>query len=435
MKGGLKMKLNKLKTDKLKTFCPLPWNHLSVGPEGKGRVCCDGYEFLKDENGDFLYWKNTKGLKTYFNSKDYKDIRKKMLKGERPKHCYHCFNQEDYGVKSIRLQHIDQYQQDIQKMINNTLPDGQVEDPQITYIDMALGNNCNLKCRMCSPYNSYIIGKDWKKTGISYDENTVEKMFKDKWYSSANTLQLLKEALPTVRAIFTTGGEPLVIKEHLDILRSIVEEGHAHHILLRYNSNQTIIPDKIVKMWQFFKKVEFNCSVEAHGELNDYIRYPSRWEKQEKNIHYLDQLAEENSRLQVFIHSTLQAYNVLKLPEFLNFLRQAQFKKLHRFPFFIHVRIPQYLNPCVLPKEMRMRISHNILESLQKHEQFFLDCNKDNRKWIKERIDILKSFCKMIETDDSQEKHFPEFIQKTKLLDKVRNQSVLNVLPELKPYF
>ncbi|MCZ0931573.1 MAG: twitch domain-containing radical SAM protein [Oligoflexia bacterium] len=420
---------------RLKTFCPLPWNHLSVGPEGKGRVCCDGYDFLKDEQGHFLFWKEVKDLRSYFNSKDYKRIRRQMLNGERPKHCFHCFKQEDHGVKSIRLQYLDQYQKDIKKMIKNTNSDGSVDHPKIAYLDMALGNKCNLKCRMCSPWNSYIIGKDWKKAGISYSEESAEKIFKDKWYSSSNTFNLIKQALPDIRAIFTTGGEPLIVKEHLKILKMIIEKGHAHHIILRYNSNQTVIPNDIVKMWKFFKEIQFNCSVEAYGELNNYIRYPSQWKRQEENIYYLDRLAVENSNIKVFIHTTLQAYNVIKLPQLLYFLRHASFKKLNRFPFFIWVRKPEYLNPSIFPKDMRVRISNVILKSLDEHESFFLKCNKDNVDWISEKIQVLKDFCEMIKNDDSQEKHLPEFVIKTKQMDKVRNQSVLNVLPELKEYF
>ncbi|MDE0091687.1 MAG: twitch domain-containing radical SAM protein, partial [Oligoflexia bacterium] len=262
--------------NKLKTFCPLPWNHISASPKGAGRVCCEGFKILKDDQGQTALWKNSSSLHSYLNTKDYKKIRQQMLKGERPDHCVHCFNQEDHGVHSIRLQYIEQHQQDIKKMINNTNEDGSIDNPQITYIDMALGNKCNLKCRMCSPWNSYIIGKEWEKMGKTYNEAGARKILEDKWYASPNTLQMIKEALPHIQAIFTTGGEPMLIKEHLKILEMIIEEGHAHHVLLRYNSNQTVIPEAILKLWKHFQKVAFNCSIEASGALNDYIRYPSK---------------------------------------------------------------------------------------------------------------------------------------------------------------
>ena len=420
---------------KLKTFCPLPWTHISANPDGGGRICCEGYEVLKNDRGQTALWKESKSLHSYFNSEDYKQLRLQMLNGERPKHCFHCFNQEDHGVRSMRLQYIDQYQSDIEEMIHSTKEDGSIDEPKITYIDMALGNKCNLKCRMCHPWASYIIGKDWQKMGQAYDEVSARKILEDKWYASPNTFQMLKEALPHVRAIFTTGGEPMLIKEHLQILEMIIEEGHAGHILLRYNSNQTVIPKKIVELWKHFKTVNFNCSIEAHGPLNNYIRYPSKWENLEKNIYLLDEISSENKHIEVYIHTTLQAYNLMRIPELLNYLRYADFKSMRRFPFFIWVKVPEWLSPSVFPKKMRNEITDNILDSLNEHEEFFLSYNSAHQGWSHQRIQILKEFCKMIKNDDSQEKFFRQFVEKTNKHDSLRKQSVLDVLPELKTFF
>ena len=41
----------------------------------------------------------------------------------------------------------------------------------------------------------------------------------------------------------------------------------------------------------------------------------------------------------------------------------------------------------------------------------------------------------MIRNDSSQEKHLNQFIEETKKHDELRKQSVLDVLPELTPFF
>ena len=421
---------------KLKTFCPLPFNHLSANPSGIGRVCCEGFEELRDDLGRKALWKSSSNLYYYLNTKDYKKIRRQMLNGERPRHCRHCFNQEDYGVKSMRLQFMDSYRSDIQQMINNTNEDGSIKKPQISYIDMPLGNKCNLKCRMCSPGVSYLIAKDWKKMYDNYNLNIAKKIFQDKWFTDSNTLQMIREALPYTKVLFTAGGEPMIIKEHLKILEMIIEEGHAHHILLRYNSNQTVIPKQIIELWKHFQKVVFNCSIEAPGNLNDYIRYPSQWKKLEKNIHFLDELADERKNMELYIHTTLQAYNVMRIPDLLNYLSEVNFKNITRFPFFILVKFPEWLAPSILPKKIRHEIVYKILKSLDKHEKFFCSYNNGiHRQWSIERIKVLKSFCEMIKNDNSSEKYFERFIKETKAHDKIRNQSILDVLPELKTFF
>lgn len=420
----------------LKTFCPLPWMHLSANPSGAGRICCEGYERLKDNSGQPVFWKDSPGLHSYFNSEEYKRTRLQMLNGKRPSHCIHCFNQEDHGVKSVRERYIDQYEKDIDSLINGTNPDGSIDHPCILYIDMALGNKCNLKCRMCTPWSSYLVGQDWDKMDKSFDKESYKEILRDKWYSSPDFFRLIQEALPSVRAIFTTGGEPLLIKEHLRILEMILEEGHADHILLRYNTNQTTIPDKIVSLWKQFKKVEVNCSVEAFGELNDYIRYPSKWSEQEKNIHRLDDVAFQNPHINIYIHTTLQAYNVLRIPEFLKWLRQANFKALHRVPYFIWVRIPEWLCPGVYPQDLRNDIADKIVESVNHHEDFFLNYN-EGAHWdhSRDRIRMLREFAEMIRQDSSQERHFSAFIKETKAHDNLRNQSVVQILPELSRFF
>ena len=421
--------------NKLKTFCPLPWTHISANSEGLGRLCCEGYDNITNDEGKITLLKNSKNLYSYFNSKYYKNVRRQILRGERPKHCIHCFNQEDHGVKSMRLHFIDEYQKDIEKMIESTNKDGSINEPKITYIDMPLGNLCNLKCRMCNPWSSYIIGKDWQKMGIEYDVNSTKKILEDKWFAHPNTLKLIKSALPNVQTIFITGGEPMLIKEHLDLLDMIVKEGHAHHILLRYNSNQTVIPEKIIHLWKSFKKVVFNCSIDAYGKLNDYIRYPSKWENLEKNIRLLDDLSSKNKNIEVYIHTTLQAYNVTRISELLKYLRYADFKNIYRFPFFIWVKVPEWLCPSIFPKKMRISSANKILESLKENEEFFLTYNKNHQFWSKRRISHLKEFCEMVKNDDREEHHLQHLIENTKKYDSIRKQSVLDVLPELKEYF
>ena len=110
--------------ENLKTFCTLPWNHISANSAGVGRIFCEGLETLKTDQDQQAFWKESQSLYSYFNTKNYKKIRLQMLRGERPSHCFHCFNQEDHGVKSLRLQFIDQYKSDLKEIINNTNEDG-----------------------------------------------------------------------------------------------------------------------------------------------------------------------------------------------------------------------------------------------------------------------------------------------------------------------
>ena len=420
-----------------KTFCPLPWMHFSVQPEGMGRLCCEGFE-LVEEHGRPVVLNEVKDLRSYYNSDYYKKTRLQMLNGERPSHCKHCFNQEDHGVNSMREKHIGHYFSDIKRLVANTNEDGSIDNPEILYMDMAMGNKCNLKCRMCTPWSSYPISKDWIKLGKKFDKESAKRIYSNKWYISPNYISFLKEALPSLREIFMVGGEPMLIDEHMDILEMIIKEGHAGHIILRYNSNYTIVPDRILNIWKNFKRIEFNCSIESDRELNDYIRYPSRWEALEKNLYLLDEISFKNKHIHVYIHTTLQAYNVIKIPRFLNYLRDAKFKKIHRVPFFIWVKVPEWLSPAIYPQKFREEISDNIIKSVQEHEDFFLNYNDEHRYWSILRLKQLREFAemiRMIRTVTTDEKYLNDFVKETRGLDRLRNQSITQVLPEVGQFF
>ena len=74
----------------------------------------------------------------------------------------------------------------------------------------------------------------------------------------------------------------------------MVDEGYAKDCNLRYNSNGLELPDKLFKLWEHFKEVRFNFSIDAYGERNNYIRYPSKWEEVAKNLKKLDENTKDN---------------------------------------------------------------------------------------------------------------------------------------------
>ena len=91
-----------------------------------------------------------------------------MLRGEQPAQCVACFDQERKGGYSHRqaaLNEYGTYKKIIDFLIGSTNLDGSIEHPRFLYFDMTLGNQCNLKCRMCHPWSSYLIGQDWKQMG------------------------------------------------------------------------------------------------------------------------------------------------------------------------------------------------------------------------------------------------------------------------------
>ena len=62
-----------------------------------------------------------------------------------------------------------------------------------------------------------------------------------------------------------------------------------------------------VNKWIKFKRVQLNCSIDATGKLDRYIRYPSNWETIERNFKTIRQLPNAN----IEIHCISVEYNNL----------------------------------------------------------------------------------------------------------------------------
>ena len=75
-----------------------------------------------------------------------------------------------------------------------------------------------------------------------------------------------------------TGGEPMMIQEQFDLLKSAVKNGHSKNIKVHYNTNGThYVQDAIDNIWPNFKTVELAFSIDDIGEKFEYQRYGANW--------------------------------------------------------------------------------------------------------------------------------------------------------------
>ena len=116
-------------------------------------------------------------------------------------------------------------------------------------------------------------------------------------------------------------------------------------------------------MWNQFKQVKFNFSVDAYGDKNDYIRYPSKWKDIETNLRLLDNTGDN---VVVNLACAVQALNVLYIDELAGWKLNNGFKKINLAPYGagvigLHlVYLPSYLNIRVLPMELKQMAADRI---------------------------------------------------------------------------
>lgn len=363
-----------------KTFCPLPWIHLATRPNGDVRVCCtanasgagiiDSKEegLVKQEGVTMNLRDHT--IEEVWNSQQMKYTRLQMLRGEIPESCKKCFVEESNGIDSKRIWETKVWQErlDLQSIVDQTKDDGSLP-VNIPYFDLRLGNLCQLKCIMCSPHDSSSWIKDWKVQYPKYKNIELKKDqtwsldFDYTWYKKGSFLESMKAQAGSIKELYFAGGEPLLIPEHYNILEFMVNSGNARHCILRYNSNGLEISERLLYLWNQFKQVKFNFSVDAYGDKNDYIRYPSKWKDIETNLHLIDKTGDN---VVVNLACAVQALNVLYIDELAGWKLNNGFKKINLAPYGagiigLHlVYLPSYLNIRVLPTELKQMAADRI---------------------------------------------------------------------------
>tara|TARA_B100001027_G_scaffold66601_1_gene45365 strand:- start:20631 stop:21941 length:1311 start_codon:yes stop_codon:yes gene_type:complete len=379
-----------------KTFCPLPWIHLATRPNGDVRVCCtanasgagitDEKEAgLVKEDGVAMNLRDHT-IEQVFNSSHMRRTRLQMIAGEVPASCVKCFEEEAKGIVSKRQWETREWAQrlDLQKLVKQTKEDG-TAPVSIPYFDLRLGNLCQLKCVMCSPHDSSSWIKEWK---LQYPQYKNEELVRDQgwneefdytWYKKGSFIDSMKHQAFNIQELYFAGGEPLLIPEHYKILEFMVDEGYAQDCNLRYNSNGLELPDKLFDLWQHFKEVRFNFSIDAYGERNEYIRYPSKWKDIEKNLKRLDENTKDNTVIN--IACAVQLLNAGYIGELAEWKMDQGFSKINPSMFGggiigTHlVYLPSYLNVKVLPHKAKLWVKDK-LETFIDRQKFNLEFNQ-----------------------------------------------------------
>jgi hypothetical protein len=220
----------------------------------------------------------------------------------------------------------------------------------------------------------------------------------------------------------------------------------------------TNIPRRAIDLWHNFKEVEIGGSIDAVGDYNNYIRYPSKWEKIDENVKWLDQ--NTNSNINFFCTSTWQILNATQILDLIKWQIENKFVKFNRmansvFFSFHSLSAPTYLNVKALPKELKQHVQNEFdkfdteylkpwIDSLPQDFEFAntnyeADWNgrqpwDNNRNHLYEKVKTrLDTMMEFMWADDFSE-HFPEFVKVTRIQDRYRNQNFDELYPEISTY-
>jgi len=346
-------------------FCVLPWVSLEASPIGTVRPCCLATEEIRDNLGN-KFDLNNASLNDITNSNDMNRMRKAFLNGWKPDVCKRCWSEEDAGRTSKRMHTLDRLKDILKKETIWT------EDPKDLYfLDLKLGNICNLKCRICGSWSSStyageelkVLPKSERKT--SFHREMVQK---GAWPRNSETFwKDLKEHVDTIRYLEFTGGEPFMIKEHFEFLNTLIDMNVSQNIEIHYNTNGTIYPKEAENIWYHFKHVEIAFSIDATKERFEYQRTEAKWNEVEANIAKFKTLREQFTNISLQVCSTINIFNVMYLDELAEWIDKQGFdfvywNMLHDAP--VHSIIS-------LPKEAKKIVYNKLVNSNSNHVEEF----------------------------------------------------------------
>lgn len=307
------------------------------------------------------------------------------------------------------------------------------EDEKITYLEFNGSNICNLACLHCNAgfsskwvaelkktipiFNSYDKEKrkrlSWMDAVIVYDDDLAGRSSKMHLPDPELILKNLKELdLSNLRTINFKGGEPLLNSETITILEYLESQSILKNITISISSNGTYINEKIIELFKKCKKIIMYISVDGVDDLFNYIRYgDAKFETIEPTIAKLNEIP----YISIGISTAVMNYNIFNLVDIKNWIEKMskKYDKVNNISGFSNcVADPKYLSLRTLTDPTR-----------QKLVEFYSNLNAGRD--FNEVIQTLSS-------DYSGDEMHNQWIEYTELMETVRGNNILDIVPELK---
>jgi sulfatase maturation enzyme AslB (radical SAM superfamily) len=226
--------------------------------------------------------------------------------------------------------------------------------------------------------------------------------------------------LDYVEQIYFAGGEPLMMAEHYNILDELERRGR-FDVRLIYNTNFTHVRLKdrtVFDYWKRFKSVAVGASLDDQHSRAEYIRRGTEWHRVIANRAEMLRVCPD---VDFYISPTLSIMNAWSLPDF---HRQWSETGLIR---------PQDLNVNILQDPAHYRIDI----ATDEYKQRLIERYQEHINWLRPQDPLqratvgFESAINFLQATDNTAL-LPRFWSKTQELDAIRNENILDVIPELK---
>lgn len=374
-----------MKTNKEPIYCGLAFSGISLDLETEIKPCCGiiNSHFKKipivSENLDI-------------NNLGITDIRNSLMNGEWHPACQLCENAEKIGVESMRT------------IWNKTLKDAElkvnIKPEDVKWLSISVGNKCNSKCMTCGP----VLSDTWIDEHIiiyfehlfDNPKNTPEYIalnynFNSKLLLNDTNIVEISNNFKNLEYLSFIGGEPTIIHEHEKLLMLLIEKNQSQHINLSYVTNLTNINEGLINIWKNFKNMSASLSVDGYSKVNEYIRYPIKFEKTQENLlKYID--LSKSDRFSINISLTVSLFNINHVIDLLTYITDIILEK--NIP---HNKVVIYLNRVTHPTHLNLNLlsteyRNKNIEKIKSFKEKINNLNVDNS--LLEACNLIESWSK-----------------------------------------
>lgn len=310
-------------------LCAYPWNAAAVRPDGTVLPCC----VYNDQKSFNSSTSNVSSIDLR-STTEWQSLRNQFLDNQRPRGCETCFKNEDQGLTSLRQYGFNRF----------SIPkDEAVGD--LTMLEVAFSNLCNLACVHCGGYFStrwqsedIKHGRSSKRGVINIVENSL-----DHW--DLSHVQYLK----------IIGGEPMMEQDRFINLLDRIDLPNCK-IQICTNGTQKIRPELIHRLRRA-NAVLIAVSMDGIGSINDWCRWPSKWADQESHIKEYDDLFKNDGNIYLHFHHCISVFNVFDLPETVEYVLTTWPDWKIQWDW---VDTPSWQNVSVLPQIAKNKIEQQL---------------------------------------------------------------------------
>lgn len=227
-----------------------------------------------------------KSVEEMHNSTWYADILEKQEKGQWPTDCNICYEQEQNNQLSMRQ--YSNTRHNFYKRMNTNY----------NILEISPSNVCNAACQTCDSFKSSYYGK------ISGDRRLLKLTYEE----------ILSYIHKDVVQLEIVGGEPLFSAANLQLLNNLPKSIK----YLRINTNASKYYDFSTLLEQNIV-CELTLSLDATGEIFNYVRWPLKWDSVTKNVELWLKTREKYPKFKIGINAVVSALNIghlHKLEEF-----------------------------------------------------------------------------------------------------------------------